>query len=100
MIDLINHAQSVNVSLSVEDLQNLIQQTVEETISALCESGKKDVVWLSADQVCEKLGITRTTLWRWSREGYISGTKFGKRIRFAESDVNRVAIAEKGGVVA
>lgn len=98
MIDLINHAQSVNINLSVEDLQSLIQQTVEETISALRESGNKDIVWLSADQVCQRLGITRTTLWRWNREGYLSGTKFGNRIRYAESDVSRVAIAEKGVV--
>lgn len=100
MIDFINHAQSVNVNLSVEDLQSLIQRTVEETISALCESGNKTIVWLSSDQVCKQLGISRATLWRWNKEGYLSGTKFGNRVRYRESDVERVEMAEKKGVVA
>ena len=94
--DLLN-AQSVAITMSADDLQDLMKETVKETMLNLNLLQKdEDLVWLSADQVCKRLGKDRSTIWKWSKEGYLPFTKFGNRNRYKLSDVERVENAEKG----
>ena len=43
---------------------------------------------LSADEVCEILGISANSLWRWGRTGYLKGQKVGRRVFYRKSDVD------------
>lgn len=77
--------------LTTEDqLDIMITNAVEKALSAMKPMEEKPV-WRSPEQVCKQLGIDRSTLWRWTRENYLPGTKFGNRIRYRQSDVERLA---------
>ena len=93
----INSDTPVSVTMTAEDLKEFAQQVAELTIANLNKSNEPVPTWLNPDQVCKRIGINRVTLWRWDKEGYLRGVKFGKRIRYKESDVLRVEEAEKGG---
>ncbi len=46
---------------------------------------------LMADEVCEYLRVSDSTLWRWCRDGKITALRTpGGRLRFRESDVQKV----------
>lgn len=43
----------------------------------------------------KKLNVTRTTLWRWQKEGFISPRYVGKKLFFRQSDFDEM-FAKKG----
>lgn len=87
----------VSVTMTVSDFTDLIKQTVKETVECINNRADSSSPWLTPKQVCERLSINRATLWRWEKEGYISGVKFGNRMRYDEKEVARVESAEKKG---
>ena len=46
--------------------------------------------YLSSGQVCEKLGIAKSTLWLWQKRGIIAPKKVGSHNRYALSDIVRL----------
>lgn len=46
--------------------------------------------YLSCADVVEKLGVTRSTLWRWNNYGYLKAIKVGAKTMYRQSDVNRI----------
>lgn len=85
----------VSITLTANDLEEVIKQTVAETIASLDKITESKIVWLTPKQVSERLNKDRVTLWRWDKEGYLSGVKFGNRVRYKLSDVERIEAAEK-----
>jgi excisionase family DNA binding protein len=75
-------------------IDRMITNAVEKALNA-SQPTAEEPIWLSSAQVCKRLDIDRSTLWRWSKEGYLPGTKFGNRVRYKLSDVERVEAAEK-----
>ena len=89
------NVQTISVTITVNDLGELIRQTVEQTIDAMKQTSEEAVVWLTPTQVSERLGKDRATLWRWDKEGYLKGYKFGNRVRYRLCDVERIEVAER-----
>lgn len=88
----------ISVTLTAGDLQSLIEETIGKTIEALSGNTREEECnWLSPAQVMSRLDVTRPTLWRWDKEGYLRAFKFGNRVRYKDDDVKRVEYAEKGG---
>lgn len=89
---------SITVNLTASDLEEFARMVARETAESITTEEKKPSgTWLTPEQVCERLGKTRATIWRWDRSGYLRGQRFGGRLRYAESEVARVEAAEKGG---
>lgn len=97
MISKLKDAVPVSVTITADDLQAFAEAVAEATIKNLQNVTETPEEWLSAKQVCSLLGVDRSTLWRWGKEGYLSGVKFGNRTRYRKCDVDRVTKAEKGG---
>lgn len=97
MINTIKEAKGISVTITADDLKEFARDIVKETISGLSETEKESPIWLTPDQVAKRLKVTRCTLWRWNKEGYLPNCKFGNRTRYKLSDVERVEEAEKGG---
>lgn len=83
-------ATPVSITLTANDLQEVIKQTVAETVASLDATTEAETVWLTPKQVSERLNKDRATLWRWSREGYLSGVKFGNRVRYKLSKLSKL----------
>jgi excisionase family DNA binding protein len=51
----------------------------------------KVVVWLSPEQVAERLGVTRRTVYTWLRMGHLKGSKIANTWRVKEQHIEEAA---------
>lgn len=95
--ELLADTPYVSVTVTAEDLREFATQVVNETIASMDATAKEEPTWLSPEQVAHRLGVNKATLWRWNKIGYLSGTKFGAKLRYRQSDVERIESSEKKG---
>lgn len=98
--ELLADTPNVSVTMTAQDLREFATQVVNETIASMDATVKEEPTWLSPDQVAQRLGVNKATLWRWNKIGYLSGTKFGAKLRYRQSDVERIESSEKKGGMA
>lgn len=66
-------------------------ESIEKMFDLFTELTKpKEEKFLTIKQVAQLLGVTEPTLWRWNKEGVLKRTKVGNKVRYKESDVNKV----------
>lgn len=81
---------NVQIVCTLGDLRQLFadwhdEQTAKEQ-SELQRKKKED--YLTVNEVCEILGVTKPTLWRWSKMNYLVPTKVGKKNFYKASDID------------
>lgn len=91
-----DHSMSV-VIMSAREVEELVKNTVSMVLKGINHNADSTVAWLNSKQVADRLGVDLSTLWRWEKEGYIRAERFGRKVRFKESEVLRVEEAEKKG---
>ena len=87
--DIIKNGTSINVTMSKDDLQELLKETVRTTkmeleASILADKAEK---YLSPNSVCKILDVHLTTLWRWSRKQYLVPIEIGGRRKYLWTEV-------------
>lgn len=80
------------VILEASELEALITKCMEDVL-ATRESPRPDRL-LTVREVTEKIGVSRTTLWRWDREHYLCAKRFGNKVCYSESEI--LALVESG----
>lgn len=66
-------------------------ERIEKMFDLIEEHTKpKEEKLLTIKQVAELLGVTEPTLWRWNKVGILKRVKVGNKVRYKESDVNKV----------
>ena len=83
--ELFNLNANVSVCVTLADLREFVGELLAE---AAARPQEAEETMLSADQVCEILGISANSLWRWGRTGYLKGQKVGRRVFYRKSDVD------------
>jgi excisionase family DNA binding protein len=73
--------------LSIEQLQNLINDAVKIGIEQTLPAPKDQTRLLTRKEVCELLNITLVTLHEWTKNGTIAAYKVGSRVRYKQSEV-------------
>ena len=94
---LLSDTPNVSVTVTIEDLRAFATDVANQVVSSLDKVSKEETVWLSIEQAAQRLGVNKATLWRWNKTGYLTGTKFGAKVRYKESDVERIESSEKKG---
>ena len=69
-------------------LRQVIRDEVRRTIEEERQKARPER-FLSRDEVCTLLGISKPTLWRKTKDGEITATKIGRKVTYAESEVKR-----------
>lgn len=85
--------------LSADDLRQVVAEIVGEVCAkrGLSEQpSNKDGEWLTRDELCARLHITPTTLWRLEKAGKISKRKLGRRNLYLKDEVDALVSAEMG----
>ncbi len=73
------------------DLKDLAAAIVDELgVQGVQNNRPEDKDYLTAREVCVKLGISRPTLWRWAQSGYLVPIFVGKQRRYKTEDVLRI----------
>lgn len=85
----LKNGSNVMFVLSGGDLQEFALALISEAQKSK-ESEKKDEVYLSADEAVKELKVTRPTLWRWCKIGYLQPVKVGRRSLYRRSDIDKL----------
>ena len=69
-------------------LRQVIRDEVRRTIEEERQKARPER-YLSRDEVCQLIGISKPTLWKKTKDGEIKATTVGRRVTYAESEVKR-----------
>ena len=91
--DLLNHGANVSITVSANDLREFLteisKQVAEKEKAA--DAARNDVEMLNQAQVCSYLGVSKATVWRWEKIGYLKpSTRMGARPMYIKTDVERI----------
>ena len=88
---------NLKLEVTAADLTKFAKDVVDMTLAArskeLTKTGANAIngeTYLSSGQVCEKLGIAKSTLWLWQKRGIIAPKKVGSHNRYALTDIIRL----------
>ena len=93
LTQLLQHDNDGNVlvAVSISDLRDFANDIVER-IAALnphpltVEANGGDDL-MTVDEVCLYLGVTKPTLHRWNKQGYLTNVHVGRKVRYRREDV-------------
>ncbi len=71
--------------------QQVIDAFQKKLEDAEMEARRRDAaVYLTTTQLCEKLGVTKSTLWHWRQRGILTPVKVGGQNRYDPNAVKRL----------
>ena len=91
--DLIAEGANVYVTVSVADLREFFEEVVKDTAAKerAAQAAKNDVEMLNQAQVCSYLGVSKATVWRWEKIGYLRpSTRMGSHPMYLKTEVERI----------
>ena len=96
VLNLLNSGANVSITLQLEDLRQVVKETVGNLKIPTKESPPEE--FLTRKEVLDILKIDSSTLWCWERASYISSFSVGgrKRYRFADVEAIRTGKKRKG----
>ena len=81
----------------LEALRTLLAPLIKETVLATIEEQQPkpqtevlEDAQVTVDEAAKQLHVSRPTLWRWSRAGYLKPVKIGCKSYYRQSDLNAV----------
>lgn len=81
--------------ISAADLKEFALELMDECTNS-SKSGNRSDKYLTIAETVEKYGISKPTLWRWSKNGYLPKVKLGSKCFYRESDITKLM---EGGLV-
>lgn len=91
MMNEFNKNTQTLMIVSKDDLENVVQNAVNRLLE---KRENKPEVYLSVEETARRLKVDRSTLWRWNKDGYLTTTKVGNKVRYKLSDVERIQKGE------
>ena len=89
---LFKHNPNVSITIQGTDLNEfgrfLIAETQREAERRL--KAAKEETHCTVTETAKRLGVDKSTLWRWSRNNYLSPIEIGGKRRYKESDISRI----------
>ena len=85
---------NVSVTLSLADLREIVNELLENgtaTAPAPVEVERSREL-MTRDEVCEYLGVTKPTLHRGNKLGYLTCIKVGSKVRYRREDIEAFAV--------
>ena len=75
---------------SGEEMVKIICQALEQF-----ESSRKKVVIMNREAVANRLHVSKVTLWRWHKSGYLHAIKYGRAVWYREEDIEAFERGER-----
>ncbi len=92
--EIINMNPNIQLVVTAADLKEFALELLEEREKYSAKSDK----YLTIAETVEKYGISKPTLWRWSKEGYLPKVKLGGKCFYRESDIIKLMNESKNQV--
>jgi excisionase family DNA binding protein len=96
ILKILSRYPDMNITVKANDLKEAIDYCVARTRDELEQHiiDERTETYPSPEQVCKMLNVTRPTLWRWHKKGYLTHIEVGGERRYRMSDVKSIL---KGG---
>lgn len=96
LIKMSKQCPDINVTIKVGDLLEAVEYCIEKSRKELEQliTDANTETYPSIEQTTKILDVTKTTLWRWQKSGYLVPLEVGGKRRYRMSDIN--AILEGG----
>ncbi|WP_281541346.1 helix-turn-helix domain-containing protein [Maribacter aestuarii] len=80
------------INLSMDDLSKLITSCISEQFKVIREynhskPSEKEKEILSVDEVTDLLGLSKTTLWKYRKNGTLPAKKVGSRVYYSRAEL-------------
>lgn len=85
-----NQGNNVQLVVNAADLKELFMSWQDERDNQLHAVQEVEDVSLSADEVAAKLKVTKVTLWRWAKSGYLVPKRVGRKPFYLQSEVEHL----------
>lgn len=84
---LIDSGANVILQISVYDLKSFACELLSQSNNSIKEVSEKEMYY-TASEVSKMLHVDKSTLWRWSKSGYLSPIELGGKRLYRQSDIN------------
>lgn len=75
------------IAVSVKELKEFADSLINEAVARFTPH---EETYITAFQASKRLGVDRTTLWRWDKENYLKAVKIGSKVRYKLSDIEKI----------
>ena len=91
ILDLLERPEQIQLVVNAADLKEMFLTWVDEWQN---KQQKPEEKYLSREEVCDLLSVTKPTLWRWAKRGYLIPVKVGNRPLYRQSDIEKLMTKE------
>lgn len=97
--NIIKQYPDLNITVKAGELKEWAEYIVRLTHQELEQQivNAKNETYLSRDEVAKMLGVDKTTLWRWNRDGYLFHIEMGGKRIYKLSNVKQILGERKNG---
>ena len=76
--------------VSAQDLKNAIDASIQQAIQELMGNMPMSDKLIPLKEVAETLNVSRCTLNRWNKDGYLVPIKIGRKVFYRQNDINKI----------
>lgn len=90
--ELINTTPNVSITIGANDLIGCFRAAIKEAKEeweATCQARKTEN-YVSLAEASKLLRVDKSTLWRWSKTGYLLPIEVGGKRLYKQSDIDRI----------
>ena len=91
--EILSSGANVSITVRAEDLRTFFAEVAQQVINQekAAQAAKNDVEMLNQAQVCSYLGVSKATVWRWEKIGYLRpATRMGARPMYLKSEIEKL----------
>ena len=91
--EILSSGANVSITVTADDLRVFLAEVAQEVMNKekAAEAAKNDVEMLNQAQVCSYLGVSKATVWRWEKIGYLRpSTRMGSRPMYLKSEMEKL----------
>lgn len=82
---------NITVAVTLDDLMQFAHSLADDLLQRRQAEQEAEETMFTTEQACELLQVTRTTLNRWDKLGYLKKVYVGKRPRYRKRDIDRIS---------
>ena len=91
--EILSSGANVSITVTADDLRVFLAEVAQQVINQekAAQAAKNDVEMLNQAQVCSYLGVSKATVWRWEKIGYLRpATRMGARPMYLKSEIEKL----------
>ena len=91
--EILSSGANVSITVTADDLRVFLTEVAQEVMNKekAAQAAKNDVEMLNQAQVCSYLGVSKATVWRSEKIGYLRpSARMGSRPMYNKTDVERI----------